>query len=422
LPLRINLQGKLTDPASGAPRNGSFSLTFKIYAAPSGGTALFTESQTVSVDNGVFSTHLGSTALLTPDLFAGASAYLGITVSPDSEMTPRQRLVMSPYAFTSAQLVHQNDVRVNAGNAYSTFTAAGNWLMPAGVVAGTAAFSGSLTASSGTFTATGAGQYSLETSSGASMAAGTLKLAAASRGLDASGTGVTAATAAFTGTGASVFSVTTSSGIDVQNGTLRVRGTGGVDADYGVTAGTVAVGNYVQNAGVAAPPVSPAGAGRIYYDSAANKYMASENGGAYVKLVSPPASQNMWDTNATAAVTNQGANLPTALTELDQAVQGTRVSLNCDDLGDQVAIRYNVRSNQAASQTIVIDILDTSLTSNVLATVSVVMNAAATYTGEGAYAAKPGWCTGVKQVAVYTSGGNGVRDFIFKRIALISKP
>lgn len=422
LPLRINLQGKLTDPASGSPRNGSFSVTFKIYAAPSGGTALFTETQTVSVDNGVFSTHLGSTALLTPELFSGASAYLGITVSPDSEMTPRQQLVMSPYAFTSAQLVHQSDVRVNAGNAYSTFTAAGNWLMPAGVVAGTAAFSGALTASSGTFTATGSGQYSLQTSSGMSVQAGTLKLAPASRGLDASGTGVTAATATFTGTGAAVYSVTTSSGIDVQAGTLRVRGNNGVQADYGVTAGTVAVGEFLQNAGAAAPPVSPATAGRVYFDSTANKYMVSENGAAYVKLVSPPSSQNMWDTDAVAVVVNQGSNLPLALTELDNAVQGTRLSLNCDDLGDRVAIRYNFRASQTAARTIVIDILDTSLTTNVLATVSVVKNAAGTYTGESAYAAKPGWCTGVKQVAVYTSGGNGADDFIFKRIGLLWKP
>lgn len=427
LPLRINIQGKLTD-LSGAPLNGPQSVTFKLYNSPvgtaGGAPVLFTESQSLSADNGVFSTHLGSTALLTPDLFAGASAYLGITVSPDSEMMPLQQLVMSPYAFTAAQLVHHADIRVNAGNAYSTFTAAGNWLMPAGVVAGTASFSGALTASSGTFTATGASQYSLQTSSGLSVLGGTLKLAPGSRGLDASGTGVTAATAAFTGTGAALFSVTTSSGIDIQAGTLRVRGVNGVQADFGVTAATVAVSGFVENAGAVAPPVSPATAGRIYYDSAANKYMASENGGAYVRLVSPAASQNMWDTDATGAVVNQGTNLPLALTELDSAVQGTRVELNCDEIGDQVAMRYNMRNLTATARTIVISILDTSLTTNVLATVSINVTATAnvTYTGETVYAAKPSWCTGTKQVGVYTSGGNGAADYIFKRVSLIWKP
>ena len=150
--------------------------------------------------------------------------------------------------------------------------------------------------------------------------------------------------------------------------------------------------------------------------------MASENGGAYVKLVAPTGSQNFWDTDAVVVVANQGSNLLAALTELDNAVQGTRIRLNCDDLGDQVAIRYNFRASQTAARTIVIDILDTSLTTNVLATVSVVKNALGTYTGESAYAAKPGWCTGVKEVAVYTSGGNGADDFIFKRVDLIWKP
>jgi len=150
--------------------------------------------------------------------------------------------------------------------------------------------------------------------------------------------------------------------------------------------------------------------------------MVSENGGAYVRLITPGGSQNMWDTDAVAVVTNQGSNLPAALTEFDSAVQGTRISLNCDDLGDQVAIRYNFRASQTAARTIVISVLDTSLTTNVLATVSVNKNAAGTYTGESSYAAKPGWCTGVVQVAVYTSGGTGADDFIFKRIQLIWKP
>jgi hypothetical protein len=203
-----------------------------------------------------------------------------------------------------------------------------------------------------------------------------------------------------------------------------VRGNNGVQADYGVTAGTVAVGEFVQNAGAAAPPVSPATAGRIYYDSTANKYMASENGGAYVKLVAPAGSQNMWDTNATVGVAAQGLNLPLAQTELDAAVLGTRVEINCDDIGGQVAMRYNMRNLTATARTIVIEILDTSLLSNVLATVSINVTATAnvTYTGEIAYAAKPGWCTGVKQVAVYTSGGNGGADYLFKRVDLIWKP
>lgn len=43
--------------------------------------------------------------------------------------------------------------------------------------------------------------------------------------------------------------------------------------------------SFIQNQGIAAPTVSPAGTGRIYYDTASNKFKASENGGAYVNLI-----------------------------------------------------------------------------------------------------------------------------------------
>jgi hypothetical protein len=236
LPLKINLQGKLLDPSTHAPRNGSFSVTFKLYKAPTGGSALFTEAQTVSVHNGVFSTQLGKNALLSPDLFTGASAYLGITVSPDAEMSPRQRLVMSPYSYTAAQLVQDGDIRVKAGTQYSTFTAAGDLEVPSSLLAADATLSGGLTASSGTFLATGANQYSLRTSSGLLVSAGTLRLAAASRGLDATGTGVVASTGLFTATGNTQYSLTTSSGVDVKAGTLLVEGSGGAVVTGRVTA------------------------------------------------------------------------------------------------------------------------------------------------------------------------------------------
>ncbi len=197
LPLRIPFQGKLIDPATNNPKNGSFSMQFQIYAAPTGGSSLYSETQTVPVSNGVFAVQIGTLSLLSADLFSGASAYLGVTVGADAEMTPRQPLSMSPYAFTAAQLVASGDMRVNAGTSYSTFTSAGNLLLQYGVVGTTAAFSGGLTASSGTFTATGASQFSLETSSGVRVELGTLKVDAASRGIDATGTGIVASTGVF---------------------------------------------------------------------------------------------------------------------------------------------------------------------------------------------------------------------------------
>jgi hypothetical protein len=45
------------------------------------------------------------------------------------------------------------------------------------------------------------------------------------------------------------------------------------------------LGGYMENRGQSAPSVSGSGNGRIYFDSSANKYKVSENGGAYADLV-----------------------------------------------------------------------------------------------------------------------------------------
>jgi hypothetical protein len=142
LPMRIPFQGKLIDPATNNPKNGTMTMTFSIYSAPSGGSALFTETQSVTVVNGAFAVQIGTSTPLSEDLFSGASAYLGVTVSPDAEMTPRQPLSMSPYSFTAAQLVQDGDIRINAGPTYSTFTAAGNLILPYGITSSTRVYSG----------------------------------------------------------------------------------------------------------------------------------------------------------------------------------------------------------------------------------------------------------------------------------------
>lgn len=168
IPNKINFQGKLLD-SSNVPKNGNFTMSFRLYNVPTGGAALYTEGPlVVPVVNGVFSVQIGTQTGLNPDLFAGASVYLGITVAPDAEMTPRQQMVASPYAMTAAQLAQAGNVRINAGLAYSTFTTAGNLQVQHGVSAATAALTG-----------VGATQFSLVTSSGINVTAGTLQVAEA---------------------------------------------------------------------------------------------------------------------------------------------------------------------------------------------------------------------------------------------------
>ncbi len=97
VPQVINYQGMLTD-AGGTALNGSFVIEFKIYDAPTAGTALWTETQTVAVTAGLFDVLLGSVTPIPYTVFDGSDKYLSLKVGTDPEMTPRKRLVSVGYA------------------------------------------------------------------------------------------------------------------------------------------------------------------------------------------------------------------------------------------------------------------------------------------------------------------------------------
>jgi PKD repeat protein len=97
IPPTINYQGKLTD-SGGVPIDGTVSMTFAIYNAPTGGDLLWDEIQSsVTVTDGVFSVALGSVTPLTT-LDFNEPYFLGVTVGGDAEMTPRAALQTVPYA------------------------------------------------------------------------------------------------------------------------------------------------------------------------------------------------------------------------------------------------------------------------------------------------------------------------------------
>ncbi len=73
IPTMINYQGYLTD-ASGNPINGTVGMTFSIYTTASGGSALWTETQSsVSVTDGLFNVLLGSVNPINASQFTGTS-------------------------------------------------------------------------------------------------------------------------------------------------------------------------------------------------------------------------------------------------------------------------------------------------------------------------------------------------------------
>jgi len=111
IPATMNYQGILTQ-SNGSPVNGTVSVVFRLYDVVSGGTALWQESQSVSVSNGNFSVELGTITPLTAAVFANP-VFLGVTVAPDSEMTPRRPLSSVPYAFKA-----QDSATINGGGGF----------------------------------------------------------------------------------------------------------------------------------------------------------------------------------------------------------------------------------------------------------------------------------------------------------------
>lgn len=98
IPNAFSYQGTLHN-ANGELANGTFSLTLKIYNVVTGGTALYSETfANVVVRNGIFSVVVGDAASIPANLFNNATLYIGLTVAPDSEMLPRQRLFPVPWA------------------------------------------------------------------------------------------------------------------------------------------------------------------------------------------------------------------------------------------------------------------------------------------------------------------------------------
>lgn len=103
VPQTINYQGRLTD-AIGAPApDAVHSITFKIYNVETGGIEVWDSGiLPITTVGGLFAHQLGSVTPLPESVFADTLLWLGITVSPNLEMTPRARLSAAPYAHHSA--------------------------------------------------------------------------------------------------------------------------------------------------------------------------------------------------------------------------------------------------------------------------------------------------------------------------------
>jgi hypothetical protein len=99
VPTKMSFQGML---GSGIGANSSQSLTFRIYTSSSGGTAIWSETQTVTLSDRVFNVMLGSSNAL--DIPFDGQYWIGVTVGSGSELTPRIQLTSAPYSMNTAKI------------------------------------------------------------------------------------------------------------------------------------------------------------------------------------------------------------------------------------------------------------------------------------------------------------------------------
>lgn len=107
----LSFQGILKKSNGVAVDDGEYSITFNLYNAEQGGTAIWSETQTdVEVSSGIYSVLLGSANPL--NVSFNEVYYLGVKIGGTPELSPRLRLTSAPYALS---LIGQSNQFPSAG-------------------------------------------------------------------------------------------------------------------------------------------------------------------------------------------------------------------------------------------------------------------------------------------------------------------
>ena len=98
VPSTVSYQGYLTDTV-GTALDGSYSIQFSIYNVDTGGLQLWSDTQTVTVNQGLLSVQLGGSGAPFPVGLFDTPLWLGINVETDGEMSPRQPFDTVAFSF-----------------------------------------------------------------------------------------------------------------------------------------------------------------------------------------------------------------------------------------------------------------------------------------------------------------------------------
>jgi len=119
VPGSIDQQGRFLK-MDGTPETGSLTVTFALYKTATGGSPVWSETDSLSLDAaGFYAIQLGAQTQFPAGLWDGTSYFLGVTIMGESEMSPRQPLVSVPYAIKAGTAddatgdIHPTSVTVN---------------------------------------------------------------------------------------------------------------------------------------------------------------------------------------------------------------------------------------------------------------------------------------------------------------------
>jgi hypothetical protein len=114
IPQTINYQGLLSNNDGTAVANGNYSVTFRLYNVSAEGSALWTETQSLAVSDGIFNAVLGSISLLT--LPFDERYWLGISIGTGEELSPRIELTSSAYSLVTRSVIGDSNYFPASGN------------------------------------------------------------------------------------------------------------------------------------------------------------------------------------------------------------------------------------------------------------------------------------------------------------------
>jgi len=134
VPRLLGYQGRLLR-ADGTAATGTASVTFGVWDAQTGGTSLWTETQTLGLSDGYYSTFLGLVAPPPATLFDGNACWVEVVVGSET-LSPRMQVGAVPYAATAQSVVGSASVSTLRVGGQTVVGADGRLAGPARYTAG----------------------------------------------------------------------------------------------------------------------------------------------------------------------------------------------------------------------------------------------------------------------------------------------